>query len=886
MKLHAYNNFIAFSFSYTKHNERYNAFMIFSYPNSTDNISDLYNELLDNKYSTINDFNVNLTKYIKIENNIFGYIFSGIVILNFTIDDNPKLISSKTNSSILLNKSLEKNELIQLEFNNNNYSSFNYHLEYTYKVTEPNINLYNIYPDRLGYETLKDFDGIEYFGKTSYHKIILTKNLSKDCYSNCDLCLYEYKFFCITCKSKNFTINNQTKEKICLDKKNEGDFEILYLNEGKENISNIIQDKIKSIEFGKNYKMIGNDFIMLVKPTTSNFNFSSSKVNFSSCEKILRTTNNIPKESIITFFQVEINNTNEHSLVNQIEYEAYNDKREKLNLSICNDSSIQILYLMKSNSSLNVSSINSFKNLNIDIFDIKDKFFSDICMPYSSSSKDMTLSDRIIEFYQNYSFCDDHCLFDEIDLELMTISCNCSVKTSLSVIEPSLKLKQLEDVEKTMAFGIIKCYNLAFSWKNKIKNIGFWIFLVLMTLYISFVCIYFYKGINSVKDYIFKQIEDIGSTKKNNALNKKGKNNIKKNDNLKKKKIKDKKRTKSEPPRKKNNVKHKPIKIEKRYKQNNNKSNKNNSSLNDLKNSSRNIIPKTNKSIINSKKTNISYLTTKGEKKKKGLSKVKKIINLNLINLNLNKNANKDSSSPSNYILNVYTFKEAIKEDLRSVCLIFYIYLLTKQAIFHAFLFKSSLVLFPLRFCQLIFIISCDFALNAFFYFDNKISEKYRYTKNIFLFALTKNVTIILLSTFIGFVLLTLFTKLSNSINEIREVFKKEEQMFRKNKNHQINEKGIKKVIENILKKYKIKVIILIVIQFLLILFFWYYVTVFCHVYYNTQTSWILDSIFSMLFRIIIDSLLCLFFAKLYRVAIESNIEWIYKVSLFFYSFC
>ena len=541
---------------------------------------------------------------------------------------------------------------------------------------------------------------------------------------------------------------------------------------------------------------------------------------------------------------------------------------------------------MKSNSSLNVSSINSFKNLNIDIFDIKDKFFSDICMPYSSSSKDMTLSDRIIEFYQNYSFCDDHCLFDEIDLELMTISCNCSVKTSLSVIEPSLKLKQLEDVEKTMAFGIIKCYNLAFSWKNKIKNIGFWIFLVLMTLYISFVCIYFYKGINSVKDYIFKQIEDIGSTKKNNTLNKKGKNNIKKNDNLKRKKSKDKKRTKSQPPRKKNNVKHKPIKIEKRYKQNNNKSNKNNSSLNDLKNSSRNIIPKTNKSIINSKNANISYLPTKGEKKKKGLSKVKKIINLNLINLNLNKNANKDSSSPSNYILNVYTFKEAIKEDLRSVCLIFYIYLLTKQAIFHAFLFKSSLVLFPLRFCQLIFIISCDFALNAFFYFDNKISEKYRYTKNIFLFALTKNVTIILLSTFIGFVLLTLFTKLSNSINEIREVFKKEEQMFRKNKNHQINEKGIKKVIENILKKYKIKVIILIVIQFLLILFFWYYVTVFCHVYYNTQTSWILDSIFSMLFRIIIDSLLCLFFAKLYRVAIESNIEWIYKVSLFFYSFC
>ena len=67
--------------------------------------------------------------------------------------------------------------------------------------------------------------------------------------------------------------------------------------------------------------------------------------------------------------------------------------------------------------------------------------------------------------------------------------------------------------------------------------------------------------------------------------------------------------------------------------------------------------------------------------------------------------------------------------------------------------------------------------------------------------------------------------------------------------------------------------------------FFWYYITAFCQVYSNTQTSWLWDSLLSMLSRLVIDLLLCLMFAKLYRITIESNINCIYKVSLFFYNF-
>ena len=68
-------------------------------------------------------------------------------------------------------------------------------------------------------------------------------------------------------------------------------------------------------------------------------------------------------------------------------------------------------------------------------------------------------------------------------------------------------------------------------------------------------------------------------------------------------------------------------------------------------------------------------------------------------------------------------------------------------------------------------------------------------------------------------------------------------------------------------------------------LFFWYYVTAFCHVYPSTQESWLWDSFLSMLSRIIMDLLFCLGFAKLYRLSIESNINCLYKISVFFYCF-
>ena len=68
-------------------------------------------------------------------------------------------------------------------------------------------------------------------------------------------------------------------------------------------------------------------------------------------------------------------------------------------------------------------------------------------------------------------------------------------------------------------------------------------------------------------------------------------------------------------------------------------------------------------------------------------------------------------------------------------------------------------------------------------------------------------------------------------------------------------------------------------------LFYWYFVTAFCHVYTNTQISWILDSFLSIIFSFIIECLFYILFSKLYRIAIESNICSLYKFVIFFYNF-
>jgi len=213
---------------------------------------------------------------------------------------------------------------------------------------------------------------------------------------------------------------------------------------------------------------------------------------------------------------------------------------------------------------------------------------------------------------------------------------------------------------------------------------------------------------------------------------------------------------------------------------------------------------------------------------------------------------------------------------------------LAKQIIFKTIFQKSPLELFPLRFILFIFMLSCDLALNALFYFNDNISKKYHYAKNIFLFAFTNNITIIIYSTLLSYFLITLLSKLSNSSSAIREVFEAVENNIKFKPKFKINERLKKDVnlkIEKILQCFKCKIVLLNFILVILILAFGYFVTAFCHVFSSTQTSWLLDTFLSILSRLIIELLSAFFFGKLYQISIRSNCKTVYKIVMFVYDF-
>ena len=51
----------------------------------------------------------------------------------------------------------------------------------------------------------------------------------------------------------------------------------------------------------------------------------------------------------MTFLQIELENDNSNSLINQVEYQALDGNKTILGLSICENANIQVFYSIKNN---------------------------------------------------------------------------------------------------------------------------------------------------------------------------------------------------------------------------------------------------------------------------------------------------------------------------------------------------------------------------------------------------------------------------------------------------------------------------------------------------------------------------------------------------------
>ena len=275
----------------------------------------------------------------------------------------------------------------------------------------------------------------------------------------------------------------------------------------KEEIKEDIKEIIDMHDIGIIYEIYGYDYNIKISPINIKEHKNiSTYIDFSTCENKLRSHYNLSQSDILTVFQMEINNTNEYYLTNKVEYVVYDEEKNLLDLTICSDEPIKIYYNIANSTALNISSIQKFANLGIDVFNIKDNFFHDICQPYSEGDSDLILKDRVNDIYQNYSFCDSNCEYENIDIQNMSIVCSCSIKTEIETeLEEPTFHNIIFGIFEDSTFGVVKCYKLVFNL-NKNYNIGFWMFLVFIILHIPFLINYIIFKDRAVKKYMKEEM--------------------------------------------------------------------------------------------------------------------------------------------------------------------------------------------------------------------------------------------------------------------------------------------------------------------------------------------------------------------------------------------
>ena len=456
---------------------------------------------------------------------------------------------------------------------------------------------------------------------------------------------------------------------------------------------------------------------------------------------------------------------------------------------------------------INKTKIDYYNELGIDVFNLKDNIFNDICYSYSEGDSDIILDDRVSDIYQNFSICENNCDYNKINLTENTVSCKCSIKTSVDVeVKPPKLDKIIRDSFIDSNLAVMKCYNLVFSFKNKFENYGFLIFTILVFLHIPFFVYYFIFNIIPIKKYIFSEMSKFNYC---NNINNPPKKDNKRKMKYKKKKVatqisklnKDssetlvnkktiKEKNKESISSRMNLFKNKKKDIDKIINKNSKSKSKNNENNMDILNNNKrkknkfsiknkNLKPTLvfdskvlKKKYINVKK-GIEIKSTKnafpieikstknafpalGKKNSKNGKKILSSKIYSLIHIDANNTNNKRPPS-SDFLLDNYDYETAIQYDKRSFWRIFYISIIAKENIINIILFKTPLDLKVLRICLFIFTYSCDLAFNTIFFSTQKISDKYHYEgDNLFLFTLINNLVQSIISAVVGLILVNI----------------------------------------------------------------------------------------------------------------------------------
>ena len=513
------------------------------------------------------------------------------------------------------------------------------------------------------------------------------------CDDECNL----IELFSNDCKVKYS--NQNIKDELLLKIKNElesGKLDILLpsIIEGENDLAIETYDIMYQI-ISTNYK--------------NNENKNISIISLGDCEDKLKAFYGISENEPLIIFKIDV--YEEGLLIPRITYEVYSKTKKQLNLSICDNTKINVLLPAK------VEEKNIFKH------NPSDQYYNDDCYIYTTEDgTDITLTDRKSEYInKNMSLCEVNCEYKGYNITSKKAQCECKVKKELSSISEIIKNKDkiinnFPDIKNATNLKIIKCFKVLFTKEGLKKNIGSYILLFIILINIIFLIIFIIKGYKK----LFNIIEIIVNKKNKNIYEKKQKNN---------KKSKNKK-NKSKNKKEKNNKKDMAYKTDKNEKDKKNKKEgkiNNNKIINNniniiITNADKNNPLKKNKNKNEESKRNINILKTNDKiKNDKSSTRIK----INHDNLKIEqlkevkvKNNAKESiiKDFNDYELNRLSYKEALQFDKRKYSQYYLSLIKRKQIVIFAFYTKDDYNSRSIKICLFFFSFALSYSVNALFF--------------------------------------------------------------------------------------------------------------------------------------------------------------------------
>jgi len=249
-----------------------------------------------------------------------------------------------------------------------------------------------------------------------------------------------------------------------------------------------------------------------------------SGLDLGNCITILKKHYNIPKEEDLIIVEIETKEDKEKNknlnkkvdfvnLGKNVQASIYDKSNRKLDMSYCND--ITIMKNLADLEGVDFETAKKMAEQNIDVFNVNDTFFNDICHPFKSESGDIIIKDRRDDLFQNVTFCGEGCLYNGIDYNYMIARCICDGDNIQTGEDNNLGLNDerkgvsLNDIVNSFTgqlfnfnFKVVTCYNLIFDSDILKRNIGFKVMISLIGVEL-FIFLFFSKNrLKPIKNYM------------------------------------------------------------------------------------------------------------------------------------------------------------------------------------------------------------------------------------------------------------------------------------------------------------------------------------------------------------------------------------------------